>query len=159
QLLLPTDFSTKATTTQDEFAFNANEPILEFRNISFAYPAITTPSPTTTTTNEDVKQKIINNFSAKINRGEVVRIMGESGKGKSTIELLTANVLQPNSGEILMNGINIQNVPIRVLRKRLAICDQDHMLLSGDVLTNVKYGVMSSDNVDHVLEALDLAKA
>jgi zinc transport system ATP-binding protein len=71
--------------------------LVELKNVSFAY---------------DTK-KILNNISLKINKGEFVAIIGPNGSGKSTLVNIMVGNLIPTSGEVLYDGVNLQNIKNR----------------------------------------------
>lgn len=98
---------------------------IEFRNVSFAY-------------NKD--NYVLKNVSFKINAGEKVAFVGATGAGKTTITNLLSRFYEINSGEILIDGINIDNIPQKILRKNIAIVLQDVFLFSGNIRTNINLG-------------------
>ena len=77
-------------------SFKGEEPIIELRNISVFYN----------------KREIINNLNFKINKQEILGMLGPNGVGKSTIFNLITGLKDPNYGEIIINGIDCTNLPI-----------------------------------------------
>jgi len=98
---------------------------LEFRNVSFKYAPL---SP-----------YIIENLSFIINPGEQVALVGGSGSGKSTIAKLATGLYYPTSGEILYDGIPIQEISVEKFRNSVASVDQDIFLFSGTIRDNLTF--------------------
>lgn len=86
-------------------------PEIEFRNVSFSYP--------------HSKKKIFNNLSFTIKAGEKIAIVGHNGAGKTTLVKLLARIYQVSSGEILVNGMNINDLTIDDWHKNVGILFQD----------------------------------
>ncbi|MCX6121822.1 MAG: ABC transporter ATP-binding protein [Ignavibacteriales bacterium] len=105
---------------------------IEFRNVSFAYnpPA----------DNEHAAQWILKNISFSIKQGQTVAIVGHTGAGKTTIINLLSRFYDIQQGEILIDGINIQHVSPKDLRKHIAVVLQDVFLFSGDIQNNIHLG-------------------
>lgn len=95
---------------------------------------------------------ILNSVSLKINRGDSIAFVGASGSGKSTIVNLLERFFDPTSGEILIDGIPIQNLHLSDLRHHIAMVSQDVFLFSDTIERNIwagdfskpKEGVISS---------------
>jgi ATP-binding cassette subfamily B protein len=105
---------------------------IEFRNVSFAYtaPADTTLPP----------HWILKDISFSIQQGQTVAIVGHTGAGKTTIINLLCRFYDIQKGEILIDGINIQQVQPKDLRKHIAVVLQDVFLFSGDIQNNINLG-------------------
>ena len=80
---------------------------------------------------------ILKNISLKINLGEKICIVGRTGSGKSTIILALFRLLEINKGEILINNMNIRNIPIKILRRNLGIVPQEPKIFSGSLKFNL----------------------
>lgn len=101
-----------------------NTPVsLTFENITFRYP----------TSNED----ILKDVSFNISPGETLAIVGQNGAGKTTIIKLLCRLYEPQKGRILINGINIENLPIEEYKKQLSIVFQDFKLLPIKLSENI----------------------
>ena len=96
---------------------------VEFENVSFFY-------------RED--EPIISNLSFKIEPGEHIAIVGPTGSGKTTLIRLLCRLYEPQSGNIFIDGQNIKNIPIDLLRKKLGVVLQDTFLFSGNVADNLR---------------------
>jgi len=80
---------------------------------------------------------ILNNISLIINKGEKVLIYGESGGGKSTFARLLPGLLEPNQGQILINGNNINNYPLSLIREKILYVPQKGYLFTTSILNNI----------------------
>ena len=100
---------------------------IEFKNVSFKY--------------ETTKDKeILDNVSFKVKKGKTIALVGPSGGGKTTICHLLPKFYHVTSGEILINGINIEDIKMESLRNNIGIVQQDVFLFSGSFYDNIVYG-------------------
>ena len=97
---------------------------IEFRNVTFAYPS------------SDARP-VIKDFSATFRAGNVVALVGANGTGKTTILKLATAVLEPQSGEILVNGQRMETLDASAFRRSIGIVFQDSLLVSGTVRDNI----------------------
>ena len=98
---------------------------IDFRDVSFSY----------------VKdQPVIKNVSFKIKAGSSCAIVGPTGCGKTTLINLLLRFYEPDSGEILVNGTPISQVPRNTLRKYLGVVTQDTWFRNSDIMENIKFG-------------------
>lgn len=100
--------------------------VLEFRNVSFHYP--------------DADGNVINNVNFTALPGETTAIIGSTGSGKSTLVNLIPRFYDATEGEILLDGVNIREVPQHDLRAKIGYVPQKGVLFSGTIATNLKYG-------------------
>ena len=100
---------------------------LAFEDVTFAYP--TRPD-----------DSALNGLSFEVSPGETVAIVGASGAGKSTIFGLLMRQYDPQSGKILIDGVDIKSAELRNARERMAIVPQDVAILSGTVADNIAFG-------------------
>jgi ATP-binding cassette subfamily B multidrug efflux pump len=117
-----------------ENAKNVNKKFkgkIEFKNVNFFY-------------NEG--EHIINNLSFIINPGEHVAFVGPTGSGKTTIIRLLCRLYEPQAGQILIDDIDIKDIPIATLRDMLGVVLQDTFIFSGNVADNLKL----NSNVDNL---------
>lgn len=96
---------------------------IEFKNVSFEYRK---------------NKQVLHELSFKINKGEKIALVGPSGGGKSTIINLIPRFYDVNSGEILINNINIKNYNINSLRKNISLVLQDNFIFAGTIRDNLK---------------------
>ena len=98
---------------------------VEFKDVTFSYED-----------NIEILKKI--NFYAE--KGQTVAIVGPTGAGKTTIVNLISRFYNVDSGEILIDGINIEDVTIRSLRSQMGVMMQDSFIFSGTIMDNIRYG-------------------
>jgi len=109
-----------------EVAKNANKQFkgkIEFKNVNFFYKE-----------GED----ILKDLSFLINPGEHAAFVGPTGSGKTTIIRLLCRLYEPQSGQILIDDIDIKDIPIATLRNMLGVVLQDTFIFSGNVADNLK---------------------
>lgn len=112
-------------TTDDTTWDREGDFEIEFRDVSFSY----------------VKdQPVIKNVSFKIKAGNSCAIVGPTGCGKTTLINLLLRFYEPDSGEILVNGTPISQVPRNTLRKYLGVVTQDTWFRNADIMENIKFG-------------------
>ncbi len=85
-------------------------------------------------------QKVIKNFSLSIKPGQKIALVGATGSGKTTIVNLLMRFYDVDSGEILLDGVNINDIPKDDLRNTIAIVLQDTVLFKDTIENNLKYG-------------------
>ena len=102
---------------------------IEFRNVTFAYPG--------------TQKNILEHFDYVIKKGDRVGIAGESGAGKSTILRLLLRFYAPTKGQILINGIPIEQISFTELHQRIAFLEQDTYLFDATIAENI--GVAKPD--------------
>jgi ATP-binding cassette, subfamily B, multidrug efflux pump len=107
-----------------------------FENVSFAYRS---------------DDPILEDLSFRIAPGEHVAIVGPTGSGKTTIIRLLCRLYEPQRGRILLDGVDIRELPVALLRRRLGVVLQDTFLFSGNVADNLR---LDADLSDAQLERL-----
>ncbi len=115
---------------------------IEFNNVVFTYPNETKSS--------------LNGVSFKIKASEKVGIIGRIGSGKSTIQKLILGFYKPDSGSILIDGIDITQLDPAELRKNINYIPQEVVLFSGDVKENISYRAPYIDD-EFILKAAKIA--
>ncbi|MDC3145147.1 ABC transporter ATP-binding protein/permease [bacterium] len=124
-----------------EDAQNANKQFkgkIEFKNVNFFYKK---------------GEYILKDLSFLINPGEHVAFVGPTGSGKTTIIRLLCRLYEPQSGQILIDDVDIKDIPIATLRNMLGVVLQDTFIFSGNVAANLKLNA----NIDN-LELENLCK-
>ena len=121
---------------EEASASTAVPPHIEFRNVTFAYD----------------NKKVLDDISFTINHGETLGIIGATGSGKSTIISLLMRMYDVDSGEILIDGVNIKKIPSKKLRERFGAVFQNDFLFADTIYENVSFGRdLSKDVVDDAL--------
>ena len=113
---------------------------IEFRNVSYTYP--------------NTGIKAIDNLSFVINAGKSLAIMGKTGSGKSTIAQLLCRLIDPDEGEILIDGKNLKNHNLNLYREQIGYTPQESYLFSDTIENNIGFAI---DNPSHNL-VVEMAK-
>lgn len=120
-----------ATYQEGNVKINPNEPIvLEFKDVSFAYPNTT--------------EYVLRHINYRMEGQKKISIVGENGAGKSTFIKLLMRLYDPTEGEILLNGINIKEIPIQDYYALFSVVFQDYQLIG----FNLGEQITSSDTFD-----------
>ena len=123
--------------TTGEFSFDGR---IEFKNVTFTYP--------------NTGIMAIENLSFKINKGDTLAIVGKTGSGKSTILNLLMRQYDCDSGEILVNGIDIKKINLDAFREQSGVVPQDVFLFSDSIANNLKFGLKDDKvELDVLIEA------
>lgn len=115
---------------------------IEFRNVSYTY--------------ENTGIEALKNISFTVEKGKSIAIMGRTGSGKSTIALLLARLLQPTSGQILIDDVPYENLNLYSLREAIGYVPQEAFLFSDTIQHNILFGV--DDGIKGLEEAEKYAK-
>lgn len=116
---------------------------IEFQNVSFSYNGIDT---------------VLENISVKIQKGDVVAIVGSSGSGKTTLVDLVPRFYDPTRGSITIDGIDIRDLEVKSLRDKIGIVTQETILFNDTVKNNIAYG-LDSCPLDDIIAASKAANA
>jgi len=99
---------------------------VEFKNLTFAYPE---------------GHPVLKNINLKIKRGTTVAFVGGTGSGKSTLVNLIPRIRQAERGTVFIDGVEIQDIPLNVLRSNIGVVEQEPFLFSDYLRNNIAYGV------------------
>lgn len=137
---LPTSDRTAAAIRSGSERASAGEVI--FEQVSFSYRP---------------DDPILSDLSFRISPGEHVALVGPTGSGKTTVIRLLCRLYEPQQGRILLDGIDIRQLPIPTLRQRLGVVLQDTFLFSGNVADNLRLDApISSDQLQGLCAELGL---
>ncbi|MDR2747564.1 MAG: ABC transporter ATP-binding protein/permease [Treponema sp.] len=104
------------------------------------------------------RENVFEGISLTVNPGQSVALVGSSGIGKTTLCSLIPRFYELNSGRILLDGINIRDIPLKTLRRSIGVVQQEVYLFSGSVMDNIRYGKPEAGE-DEVIEAAKKAHA
>ena len=116
---------------------------IEFRNVEFEY---------------DEGVPVLKGVSFQSDAGSTTALVGSSGSGKSTILSLVLNFIQPGSGQVLVDGKDLQSVRLRDYRSHLGVVLQDNFLFDGTILDNIQFAHPEA-NLEKVKEVCAIANA
>ncbi len=117
---------------------------VEFKNVEFGY--------------SDGSEKCLEGISFKIKKGETFAIIGATGSGKTTLINLIPRFYDVDSGEVLIDGINVKDYPKKALNAKVSLAPQKAALFKGDIRSNVAYGAEEAIDAD-IEKALSIARA
>ena len=106
------------------FNLDQVEGNVSFKNISFSY---------------DDKTEVLHDISFEAPKGSVTALVGSSGSGKSTIAGLATAFLKPNSGQVLIDGVDLSKVNLKSFRSKLGVVLQDDFLYEGTIRENILF--------------------
>lgn len=115
----------------------------DFEDLCFAY---------------DSNKPVLNHLNLHIAQGETIALVGESGAGKSTILNMVIGFNRPDSGRILLDGVDMDTINLHSYRKHIAVVPQTSILFSGTIRDNITYGIsnVSEEKLNKIIEAANL---
>lgn len=103
---------------------------IELKNVSFYY--------------NKKDGNVLKNVDLKVNAGEIIALVGESGVGKSTLIELLSGYYFAQKGEVLIDGVDVRRIDLEFLRKNIAVVPQEVALFNDTIKMNIKYGSFSA---------------
>lgn len=122
----------------------SSDNIVEFRNVSFAYAG--------------AGENSLENISFSVKKGETIGIIGSTGSGKTTLINLIPAFYRATSGQVLVGGADVNDIPLEELREKIAVVPQKSVLFKGTVRSNMLWGNPEA-NDEEIMNALKLAQA
>ena len=113
---------------------------VEFKNVKFGY------------TDE---KTLIKNLNLQVNPNEMVAIVGPTGGGKTTLINLIMRFYELKAGSILIDGVNIKEIPRNILRRQIGMVLQDTWLFEGTIAENISYGKMDATREEIIAAGCD----
>ena len=118
---------------------------ITFENLSFAYPG--------------TGHRAVDNVNLTVDRARSTAIVGRNGSGKTTLLSLLPRFFEPDSGRILIDGIDVRRLTLKSLREHIAIVTQDAVVFPGTIAENIAYGhasapLLTSDPTGDAAKAL-----
>ena len=117
----------------------------EFSNVNFSY--------------KDDSPKILEDISFKVEPGQTIALVGSSGSGKSSLVGLIPRFYNLQQGNILLDGVDVQDYSLESLRQQIAIVSQRVTLFNGSIYDNIAYGELSNCAPEKVKNAAKIAHA
>lgn len=117
----------------------------EFRNVSFAY--------------SEEHGNVLNGINLEVSPGESIALVGQSGSGKTTLVSLIPRFYNHDQGEILLDGIDVNDYKLANLRSHIALVSQNVTLFNDTIYNNIAYGVLSQCSEEQVRSAAKAAHA
>jgi len=114
-------------TEETDFNLKDIQGEIEFKNVSFRY--------------SDNLPYIFKNVNLKIPIGSTTAVMGYTGSGKTTFINLIPRLYDITEGEVLIDGVNVKNVPLKILRTKIGLVQQEAFLFSDTIMNNISYGL------------------
>ena len=116
---------------------------IEFEQVTFGYSG---------------RQPILNNLSLRIPAGKTTAIVGATGSGKSTLVKLLLRFYEVNAGRIMLDGLDLQSLDLKDLRRSIGLVSQDVFLFHGSVAQNIAYGSFNA-TIGEITNAAKVAEA
>ena len=129
---------------REEKACGMPRGLVEFRNVSFAYP--------------DAEEKTLENISFTAEPGKTTAIIGGTGSGKSSLIKLIPRFYDASEGQVLVDGVDIRDITQHDLRQQIGYIPQKGVLFSGTIASNLQYGDSDATETE-MMEALETAQA
>lgn len=123
--------------------FTGLKQAIEFRSVDFGY------EPSTL---------VLNNVTLTIKKGQTTALVGSSGAGKTTLADLIPRFYDPLQGQVSYDGIDLRELDINTVRRRMAVVSQDTFIFNNSVYNNIAYGIESITQAE-VEQAAQLANA
>ncbi|WP_439860728.1 lipid A export permease/ATP-binding protein MsbA [Pseudomonas sp. MBLB4136] len=118
---------------------------LEVRDLSFVYPGAEKP--------------VLNDISFSVEPGQMVALVGRSGSGKSTLASLIPRFYHHDQGQILLDGVDVEEYTLRNLRRHIALVTQHVTLFNDSVANNIAYGDVAGAPLEQIRQAAEAAYA
>ena len=123
---------------------NKKESSIVFDDVTFAYP--------------DGEEAVLKHISFEAKKGETVAFIGSTGSGKSTLINLIPRFYDVNAGAILINGVNIKEYDIEILRNKIGFVSQKATLFRGTIEENIRFGKEDA-TMEEIIHAAKVAQA
>ncbi|SFU54107.1 ABC transporter ATP-binding protein [Butyrivibrio sp. M55] len=135
------EYEEKIPENQDGLIPSSDYKTIEFNNVYFSYK----------------DKEVISNLSFKINKGDMIALVGHNGAGKTTIIKLLLRLYDPTKGAIFLDGVDIRKYNLRAYRELFATTFQDFCIMGASIKDNVLMGRDKDDVEITINEALEKA--
>jgi ATP-binding cassette, subfamily B, bacterial len=127
--------SPQITSPSDHGQVVIHEANIDFENVTFCYPT-------------RQEKAAIEDFSIEIESGKTIALVGPSGAGKTTIFQLLLRFYDPSNGRIRINGLDIRDIPLEILRASIGIVPQDPVIFSTTARENIRLGNINASDAE-----------
>ena len=118
---------------------------IDFRHVTFRYPG--------------AERDALQDVNLAVSRGQTVALVGQSGGGKSTLATLLPRFFAPTSGQILLDGLDLQHYSLAGLRRHIAYVSQEVLLFNDTIAANIAYGTLRGASPEDIRAAARAAHA
>jgi ATP-binding cassette, subfamily B, multidrug efflux pump len=132
---------------------------IEWRHLTFAYPDgdLGAPGPAPPEA-RPAKPAVLHDISLRVPAGTTLAIVGPTGSGKSTLVSLLPRLHDPPPGTVFIDGIDVRDLPLSVLRGSIGMVPQEPFLFSDTIAGNVAFGTPERDEVEDLKHAVAVAR-
>jgi ATP-binding cassette, subfamily B, multidrug efflux pump len=127
---------------QTDYGLTTLQGDIEFKNVSLSFGEVAA----------------LREVSFRIKQGETIGITGRTGSGKTMIVSLIARIVDPSSGQILIDGRDIKDYPVEVLRRFIGVVPQEPFLFSDTIANNIAFGIPEDNSETRKERVLEVAK-
>lgn len=133
---------------------------IEWRHLTFAYPGGPSPGAPKPDAGDGspAKAAVLHDISLSVPAGATLAIVGPTGSGKSTLAALLPRLYDPPPGTVFVDGIDVRELPLSVLRGSIGMVPQEPFLFSDTIAGNVAFGTPGRDAVDDLAHAVSVAR-
>jgi len=142
QEVLKTDSS--VVESPEPQSLPSKKGLIEFRGVEFLYPG--------------AEQPVLSDISFIAKPGQMTAIVGSTGSGKTTLMNLIPRFIDPTAGEVLMDGVNLRDLPLESVWSEIGYVPQRALLFGGTVASNLHYGKADATD-EEMWAALEVAQA
>lgn len=96
----------------------------------------------------DASNLVLNNITLNIERGQMTALVGASGAGKTTLADLIPRFHDPTKGQVLIDGVDLRQIEINSLRRKMAVVSQDTFIFNTSVRNNIAYGTEGASDAE-----------
>lgn len=136
------DLPSERPADKEAFHYGDIEPSMTLENVSFSYPG--------------TDKAVLNDVTLRLKPGDKIGIVGRTGAGKSTLGKLCVGLYQPVAGSVKLGGIDLRQMDVADLRRKVGYVSQDSLLFYGTLRDNIAFGLPEADDLS-IKEAADVA--